>query len=238
VRAHLPDLSLVVQEHVDGVSLSDLLGRADAATAGALRRAAVGLAALHRQPAVSARTRPVDRELRRFVARSDGVAEVAPAAGAALGGLAARLAEAAPDVPAGVPGLVHGDCKPSQFLLRGDREVVLLDLDSCGLADPAGDVGTFLATLRQHTVRDLLARRTPQSAAGARQAVAETFLGAYLEAVEGASDVDLRRRISWYEAVALERKALRSFARAPASPLTHALVEQGHRCLDRLGGTR
>jgi hypothetical protein len=50
--------------------------------------------------------------------------------------------------------------------------------------------------------------------------------------------VDLRRRFAWYEAVALERKALRAFARAPGSPLPRALVEQGHRCLDGLGGIR
>jgi hypothetical protein len=62
------------------------------------------------------------------------------------------------------------------------------------------------------------------------------FLRAYVEAAGVPSDGHLRRRIAWYEAVALERKALRCFARAPRSPLTHALVAEGHACLDRLGG--
>jgi hypothetical protein len=54
----------------------------------------------------------------------------------------------------------------------------------------------------------------------------------------GASEGDLRARIAWYEAVALERKALRCFARAPRSPLTRALVDHGQACLDRLGAIR
>jgi hypothetical protein len=115
---------------------------------------------------------------------------------------------------------------------------VLLDLDSCGQADPAGDVGTFLATLRQHGVRQVLARRTTAADARAQAALAEVFLREYVEAAGGGADGELRRRIAWYEAVALERKALRCFARAPTSPLTRALVDQGHARLDRLGGIR
>ena len=78
--------------------------------------------------------------------------------------LAVRLLAEADAVPRGAVGLVHGDCKPSQFLLRGE-DVVLLDLDSCGAADPAVDVGTFLATLRQQAVRRALGRRAAPSSA-------------------------------------------------------------------------
>jgi aminoglycoside phosphotransferase (APT) family kinase protein len=238
VRAHLPELATVVQEHVTGVPLDTLIRLPGPVAERALRRAAVALAALHRQPVVSSRTRGVDKELARFVARSLRVAEVEPATGAALVALGTRLAATAGDVSPGVVGLVHGDCKPSQFLLRHEREVVLLDLDSCGQADPAGDVGTFLATLRQRTLRQLLARRSTAAEARARAALAELFLDEYVEAAGGGADVGLRRRIAWYEAVALERKALRCFARAPRSPLTRALVEHGHARLDRLGGIR
>ncbi|MCV2491800.1 hypothetical protein OF117_20850 [Geodermatophilus sp. YIM 151500] len=238
VLAHLPDRALVVQEHVRGIHLDEVLRRSGPAPADALRRAAVALAALHRQPVVSRRTRTVDAELDRFAARARRVAGVAPAAGAVLVDLAARLAATADGLGPGAVALVHGDCKPSQFLLRGEREVVLLDLDSCGRADPAGDVGTFLATLRQHALRALLARRLTPAAARARAALAEEFLDAYLAAAGGTRDPGLRRRITWYEAVALERKALRCFARAPRSPLTGALVAAGHGRLDRLGGGR
>jgi hypothetical protein len=236
VRAHLPELSLVVQEQVRGVRLDELLRIPGPSAALALRRAAVALAALHAQPPVSRRTRPVDAELDRFVTRGSRVAVVDPATGTALTDLATRLAAVSQDMPPGQLGLVHGDCKPNQFFLRGDRDVVLLDLDSCGRADPAGDVGTFLATLRQRTVRQQLAGPAAgPSAGGTAGASAEVFLREYLRAAGATADVELCRRISWYEAVALERKALRCFARAPRSPLTCALVAQGHAVLDRLG---
>ena len=236
VRAHLPDLSLVVQEHVSGVRLDEVLRRPGPVPARALRRAAAALAALHRHPLVSGRVRSIDAELDRFMARALRVAQVDRDTGAALVDLSTRLAATADDVARGAVGLVHGDCKPSQFLLRGEREVVLLDLDSCGRADPAGDVGTFLATLRQQTIRQLLARRTTASAA--RNALAEVFLAEYVAVAGGASTGDLRRRIAWYEGVALQRKALRCFARAPRSPLTRALVDHGHARLDRLEAIR
>ena len=112
---------------------------------------------------------------------------------------------------------------------------MLLDLDSCGAADPAVDVGTFLATLRQQAVRRALGRRATPSSSG--PALAGVFLEEYLRATGESLDGGLRRRIIWYEAVALERKALRCFARAPRAPLTRALVDEGHACLDRLRGT-
>jgi aminoglycoside phosphotransferase (APT) family kinase protein len=238
VRAHVPDQALVVQEHVRGIGLDEVLRLPGPVPADALRRAAAALAALHSQPVVSGRIRAIDAELARFLARGTRVAQVDPGSGAALVDLASRLAACARDVPSGVVALVHGDCKPSQFLLRGERDVVLLDLDSCGQADPAGDVGTFLATLRQQGLRHLLARRPRSPVEQEPAALAEVFLREYLAAAGGAADDDLRRRIAWYEAVALERKALRCFARAPRSPLTRALVDHGHACLDRLGANR
>jgi len=236
VRAHVPELSLVVQEHVPGVRLDELMLRPDGTAAHAVRRAAVALAALHRQPVVSRRARSVDAELVRFGTRSSRVAGVDDGTGRVLGSLAVRLLAEADAVPRGAVGLVHGDCKPSQFLLRGE-EVVLLDLDSCGAADPAVDVGTFLATLRQQAVRLALRRRALPSSARGTTPLAGVFLEEYLRSAGGPPDGELRRRIAWYEAVALERKALRCFARAPRSPLTRALVDEGHACLDRLRGT-
>jgi hypothetical protein len=129
---------------------------------------------------------------------------------------------------------VHGDCKPSQFLLAGPR-VHLLDLDHCGISDQAADVGTFMATLRQFAVRHRLAGR-PEALTRRLPVLAEDFLASYLDALGDDSD-DRRARIRWHEAVALERKALRSFARAPRSPLPAALIHEANRCLDRLTDT-
>lgn len=234
VLAHLHELSAVVQGRVDGVPLDDVLAGPAAAAEDGLRRTAQALAELHRLPPVSARRRPVGAELTRFASRSERVAGVAPAAGAALGRLAARLAETAGAVRFAEDALVHGDCKPSQFLL-GREHVLALDLDSCGRADPAVDVGTFIATLRQQETRRLLA--ASPAVVRSASALAGIFLDAYCRAVGAPDAGELARRVGWFEAVALERKALRAFARAPRSPMTTLLVEQGHRCLDRLGGT-
>ena len=77
-----------------------------------------------------------------------------------------------------------------------------------------------------------------QKAASEQLGIANPFYRAHQTAAGATTDVELRRRVSWYEAVALERKALRCFARAPRSPLTGALVAQGHAVLDRLGDRR
>jgi aminoglycoside phosphotransferase (APT) family kinase protein len=236
VRAHIPELSLVVQGRVRGARLDAMLTAGPAAAA-ALRRVAVALAALHRMPPVGERQRPVDIQLARFAARSARVSSVDAVAGRALAHLAAGLASTAAEVGPGAVGLVHGDCKPSQFLLGDDRRVTVLDLDSCGRADPASDVGTFLATLRQHAARGLLARRTTAAGLADTTRLAEGFLRDYLANTPAADRADLRRRIGWYEAVALERKALRCFARSPWSPLTAVLVDLGRARLRIGGGT-
>ena len=125
--------------------------------------------------------------------------------------------------------MVHGDCKPSQFRLAG-QGVYLMDLDHLGVSDQAADVGTFLASLRQLAIRDSVSGRQ-RGTSGKVVQLSQTFLGTYLE-MQG--DDQLLTRIRWQEAVALERKALRAFARAPRSPLASALVREANRCLDRL----
>jgi Ser/Thr protein kinase RdoA (MazF antagonist) len=217
----LAGTAVVLQREVRGTPLDALLAGSARAFAGAgpgaravagVHLAAAALAELHRLPALSGRARPVARELDRFVLRADRVATLDPGLGRDLRELAARLADLDRRMPPGRTGLVHGDCKPGQFLLR-DRTAVLLDLDHCGSGEQAGDVGTFLATLRQHGLAELGAE----------------FLDGYREHRSGETEL---ARIRWHEAVALERKALRAFARAPRSPVPAALVQQGHLCLD------
>jgi hypothetical protein len=223
-------LGVVVQEMVDGVAL-DALTRSRHPTGAArdgVRSAAIALAQLHDLPATTARRRPVEHELVRFGARAERVTTVRPDLGVAAAALADRLVRVQRVLPAPRTGPVHGDCKPSQFLLRGTK-VVLLDLDHVGIADQAVDVGTFLASLRQQALRH---RRTPgRPDDGALDVLAADFLDTYVRA-RGADDQ--LARIQWHVAVALERKALRAFARAPGSWLPGLLVDEANVCLDRL----
>jgi hypothetical protein len=229
--AFVPELAVVVQQPVHGIPLDALLSTPSGSAAREpLAIAARALAELHGGPVITHRPRPVEKELARFRQRADRIATVDPRLGDAAGRLADRLTELLGELPPARIGTVHGDCKPSQFLIGRDR-VFLLDLDHCGVGDQAGDVGTFLATLRQQEIRkDLWGR-----ARGARLAAsrAELFIGAYLRSSSGDRSVAMAR-IRWQEAVALERKALRAFARAPRSPLAGALIWEADRCLDTL----
>jgi hypothetical protein len=227
--AHLEELALVVQRHVPGAPLQDVLrtttaGPGDAAGT-ALAQAARSVAELHERPDITVRRRPVDRELRRFAERARRASWVDAGLGASAGRLAERLVHVEAGLPPAVMGPVHGDCKPGQFLVTGDG-VYMLDLDHLGLSDQAADVGTFLATLRQQRLEQSL--RSPGSTdATARQAT--WFLEAYLSA---RGDRVSPARIQWQEAVGLLRKALRAFSRAPRSPVAAALLAEADHCLD------
>lgn len=229
----VPDWHVVAQEAVRGTALDALLaGRGapgDSAVAG-VRLAGRALAELHELPAVTERQRPVVAELHRFGTRAAGLAPLDPLFAADAQRLADRLLALHELLPPTVRVPVHGDCKPSQFLLFEDR-VHLLDLDHHGLGDPATDVGTFLATLRQLAVRRVMVRRGSLADVAPLE---RAFLDAYLTACGGDPDAVVGR-IRWQLSVALARKSLRAFARAPHSPLPHALVQQGNACLDESG---
>lgn len=225
--AFLPDLAMTLQTPVAGAPLDLLLYRAALTGVSARGRqgvlcAADALAALHSAPPVSTRPRPVTGELVKLAHRASQIAAVDPEVGAVLVALTDALFESVPQQADEC--LVHGDCKPSQFrVARGS--VALLDFDHCGVADPASDVGTFLATLRQ-----LRIKHTPATPAdGELLALGDAFLRAYL-AARGAGRA-LADRARWHESVALTRKALRAYARAPFSPLPLRLAEAAHACL-------
>ena len=228
---HLPEISVVVQQSIHGQPLDSLLrtsGWNFAAAAEAVRRAASALAELHRGPMVSTRLRPVDKELHRFRARALRICAVDSQVGDQLLGVAERLLQTFNTFPASLPELIR-DCKPGQFLLANAITVYLLDFDHCGVSDQAGDAGTFVASLHQLAVQWTMAGASPASTAGLT-ALADQFITTYSKSMED----DLSTRIRWHEVVALQRKALRSYARSPESPLPSALVEESHRCLDRV----
>lgn len=234
--AFVPALSLVLQAPVAGQPL-DLLLRATAGGAAgttAVMRAAQALAALHQLPVATERRRPGTSDVAKLSRRVAKVATVAPALGEAMVTLARHLADLAHHLPTwgATTSIGHGDCKPSQFLLSPDQ-VALLDFDHCGMADPAADVALFLATLRQGRVHQQSnARRRPVTMQSVDDAQRAAFYTAYAAAT-GAPPA-FAYRVAWYEALALLRKAWRSFARSPWSPLPALLVDEARRSIDKL----
>ena len=138
--------------------------------------------------------------------------------------------------------LVHGDCKPSQFLLHGSR-VALLDLDHCGLADPAYDVGNFVASLRQQAVQQSQQAVPSSDRLDRALELGSIFVDAYSAAARtagphpaGSEGPRFEDRVEVFVAVSLMRKALRAFARSPQSPIPLRLVAEAHRGLDHPEG--
>ncbi|MFL5807862.1 MAG: phosphotransferase family protein [Roseiflexaceae bacterium] len=245
--AFLPDMRIILQEPVDGAPLALYLeGLRGDVTAGDRRgwdgiiRSAGAFAAVHTAGLTTDRERKIDSELKRFAKRAGQAAVVDPATGARLVALSdALLAQRAHLREWGEQiGLVHGDCKHSQCMLTANT-VAILDWDHCSMADPATDIGTYIATLRQLGIRQSL-RAGGGVAAEARmrwlRALEDRFLEEYCTV--GGFDAGFRLRATWYEAAALMRKALRGFARAPRSPMVPAQVEEAWRILATLPPAR
>ncbi|CAN5646200.1 hypothetical protein BH10CHL1_BH10CHL1_40650 [soil metagenome] len=249
--AFLPTLPMVLQAPVAGIPLDMLLSQpkrtalADHPRVGeGIRLAAAALAALHQVSGISTRVRAVVPELERFQRRSAQILPVSPTVGACLHKLASALPAWLERLPAwgAETCVVHGDCKPSQFFVMPGAQaasdatqIALLDFDHCGMADPAADVGNFLATLRQLGVQQDLTQRKPTTDVGLQQRLSpleEQFLAEYLATRD--CHPDFHRRATWYQAVALLRKALRSFSRSTRSPLPALLVQEAWRCLATL----
>jgi hypothetical protein len=169
----------------------------------ALAAAAAALAALHR----SAIRLPAGRHTGAsgpsvVTRRAALLAGYAPASASRVHAAAAELSRmlattAAPAVP------THGGFKPSQLVYTGARCVTVADFDGFGLADPALDVGYFLAYLRP-------ARLWRGSAASRAwfDAAATTFTTAYARSLTaaGAGSAEVAatlRRAPLQEAAAL-----------------------------------
>lgn len=232
--AFVPTLNLVLQAPVAGQPLDLLLRYAtgDSITAAAaVTRAAQALATLHNLAVITERRRPGSNDVSKLSRRVAKVATVAPSLGEAMIALAQQLAQVAVHLPAwgATSAIGHGDCKPSQFLLN-TTQTALLDFDHCGMADPAADVALFLATLRQGRVQQQTTARRQRTTDGCGD---DTLNTAFYRAYCAATDVSphFAQRVAWYEALALLRKAWRSFARSPWSPLPRLLVAEGDAAL-------
>jgi hypothetical protein len=114
-----------------------------------IRCAAATMARLHTSSistfAVPPRTSAGD--VKQVRERASRIAEANPAEADSVLALSRRVAESLEAAEPGVLMPGHGSFKPTEMLFR-DGDAVVIDLDKIGLADPAGDVGCFLAYLR------------------------------------------------------------------------------------------
>jgi aminoglycoside phosphotransferase (APT) family kinase protein len=204
--AFVESLRLVVMERVAGTSLKAVLKRAASRddVERALVVAAETLCALHARQLQSEQPRLPQHQAEELRARATAVSLVAPA----LAGRIERVLDRSCALVDSMPHVddlrcVHGDFKPSQLLLDGERATIV-DLDRAAMGDPALDLGAFTAQLHKEALhRDQLDLRP----------LAPRFLAAY-EACAGATG--LGPRVAVCQSLALVRMALRRVERDPA----------------------
>ena len=113
--------------------------------------------------------------------------------------------------------VTHGDFTPSQLLLDG-YDVGVVDLDDACRADPARDLGRYVASVALRAAKD--------GDVAAQQD--EALLEAYLDARPAARrDATLRDRIAVHRTVSLVRSATRSCLQLKDHRLAGALALLG-----------
>jgi hypothetical protein len=117
-----------------------------------------------------------------------------------------RLVDRASDVPLSADVLCHGDFTPAQ-LLAGPDGMALVDLDTVCRAEPALDLGRFLAHVQLAGVKAVGDAAWPLL-----DELARTFVRSYVESLTPAIRLDRRLldRISIYRDVSLVRTAYRA----------------------------
>ncbi len=237
VSAALPRLRLILFPELQGRTLHDLLmsdhagakerDRAEDFSARAARCAA----AFHGQAPPLDRTFDLEAELDVLRTRIESTAILHPAhavaAARALREVEVRVDETLRADP--VQRLIHRDLYDKQILFAGGR-VVLLDLDTACLGDPALDVGNFLAHL---TLRSLQRHRRP----GVLAPFGRVFREAYGAAAGPfARTPAFDRRVAFYESTSLLRLALLYLMRPRQSHLFPPLIRETRRSLQDIPG--
>ena len=175
---------LLVFPWVEGAALAGIV---DDSKPRLLRRAARMIAELHRLDWAPEPPTSAERLVEQILARCNEPAElIAP--------LRAQLVEAVRHLDPTDPAPVHGDLGAGQFLLAGER-LVLLDFDMLGYADPAYDAGHFLAQLERRVVVD-----------GTPSVQGDRWLGAFQDAYLAAQPRVSLRNMAFYRALTLVRK--------------------------------
>jgi hypothetical protein len=145
---------LLVYERCAGTPLSRWLRPGRPSIEGYLRTLGAGLRHLHRPPgplAADLRTHTFAAELRAVASSCEHVGVLLPTAGAAVHEILDRSAALEARLDGQAPRFAHGDFKLDHAWVAAGR-LTLIDHDSCTVAEPALDVGKFLADLHWWTI--------------------------------------------------------------------------------------
>jgi ABC-type multidrug transport system fused ATPase/permease subunit len=209
---YLPELRLLLTEALPGRPmvprlLREALALGDAAYPAlhaAVHSSAEALAALHGTDLVTAPVRTAGTELVALRREIGVVARVWPDVAAAVVAFVDALSDAAPGPPDAMDlVLSHGDFTPSQVLLDAGTPAVV-DLDTLCWADPALDLGRYLAQL--HLLGTKVAGGEAVTLLGS---LTGTLLDSYGACSSRAAEAaEAEDRVSFYLATSLVRSAL------------------------------
>ncbi len=217
---------VVFYPHVSGVQLSSLLKRPGSRVRAALEKAGRALFAMHSGPASlgdELEERPLAQEVKAVRRACAHILTLLPETGAQVEALLDRVLALAGQLPAEPPAFTHSDFKADHLFVDGQK-VMIIDFDTCALADPALDLGKFCADLEWWF--GLRGR------SGVAQAQAD-FLGGYGQQAPSARL--LRARL--YQAlILLKITARRARLDDPSwAQLTMRMVGRGQEIIDGLG---
>ncbi|MEZ4707998.1 MAG: aminoglycoside phosphotransferase family protein [Caldilineaceae bacterium] len=150
---YLPADFTILYTQVQGRPLSDKLS-ADGETGHAallhnLAQTGAALHTLHNAPASLINGLPpihMDAELKAIKRTCEHIAALLPDVWQQIESILAQAAAMYAALPQEASTFVHGDFK-ADHVLAADEQLTLIDFDSCAVADPAYDIGKFLADL-------------------------------------------------------------------------------------------
>ncbi|TLZ23790.1 MAG: aminoglycoside phosphotransferase family protein, partial [Gammaproteobacteria bacterium] len=197
--AHVAEDAVVLYPRAVGTPMSDYIQRSVGTVAPWLKRSGEALCSLHQMPAALADPLgpPHDfaAEIRLIAKKNDRISTLLPDLGSGVGALLDRAQELHARLPQEPPTFTHGDLKSEHIWVAPGR-LTFMDFDSAHWADPALDVGYFLADCQfLHPAHDQ---------AGLEQ-LHESFLAGYAPGVP--KERLIRARL--YEATGLIKCAVR-----------------------------
>lgn len=199
-RQYMPDVRTLVFPWVEGTRLSEIV---DERRPELLRRAAALAAGIHRIREIDVPTLTLEMVIAETLDRCGWLCCRGPSLEVTIRPLVRLLQRAATELDPARPTLIHGDLAAGQFLWTGER-LILLDMDTACRADPAYDLGHFLAQLERRCLTD---KSLPAQAAS----WPACFRDAYPAEALGVS----WRNVAFYQGVTLLRKTFTLCQRDP-----------------------
>jgi aminoglycoside phosphotransferase (APT) family kinase protein len=167
--------------------------------------------------------RTLDDEVHALRAAVAAVHRVSPALAARCGGWLRRIASLAEASTPMTLRLGHGDFTPSQAIFD-ETGVGLVDFDTMCQAEPALDLGQFLAYIRVVVATEGRVAAPPAAAAIA-EPLCTRFLDTYVARSQIPVDVrQLRARVAVYELASLVRIALHSWYQFKAARVANVVA--------------